>query len=96
MNAAAAEPDGDLDTMNAAALREVARAMRRAIRKHRDADRHALCWHHPDLWGLLPDTPPSGQVVPEWPQFLRGCILYRQSLDGQLPDAPRTDKEFEP
>ncbi|HYV66162.1 MAG TPA: hypothetical protein VE964_07955 [Myxococcales bacterium] len=25
----------------------------------------------------------------------RGCIRYRQSLDEQLPDAPRTTEEYE-
>jgi hypothetical protein len=33
-------------------------------------------------------------VVPEWPQFMRGCIRYRQSLDEQAPDAPRTDEPY--
>jgi len=33
--------------------------------------------------------------VPEWPQFLRGCIRYRQSLDDQLPAAPRTTEEYD-
>jgi hypothetical protein len=33
--------------------------------------------------------------VPAWPQFMRGCVRYRQSLDDQLPDAPRSDAEFE-
>ena len=69
--------------------------MRAAIRAHRDASGHDLCWHHPDLWALLPDPPKGGQVVPDWPQFLRGCILYRASLDRQLPEAPRTGEEFE-
>ena len=26
-------------------------------------------------------------------QFLRGCIKYRESLDRELPDAPRTDAD---
>lgn len=26
---------------------------------------------------------------------LRGCLRYRESLDRQLPDAPRTQREFE-
>ena len=29
----------------------------------------------------------------EWPEFLRGCIHYRQSLDEQLPHAPRSHEE---
>ncbi len=77
------------------ALLAVARQMRAAIRAHRDASGHDLCWHHPDLWGLLPDPPKGGQVVPDWPEFLRGCILYRASLDRELGEAPRTGGEYE-
>jgi len=33
--------------------------------------------------------------VPDWPQFMRGCIRYRQSLDEQLGGVPRSDREFE-
>ena len=69
--------------------------MRAAIRAHRDASGHDLCWHHPALWALLPDPPKGGQVVPDWPEFLRGCILYRASLDRQLGEAPRTGEEYE-
>src|SRR5262245_7552145 len=32
--------------------------------------------------------------VPDWPQFLRGRVRYRQSLDEQLPHAPRISVEF--
>jgi len=28
------------------------------------------------------------------PVFLRGCLKYRESLDRELPDAPRTAAEF--
>jgi hypothetical protein len=46
------------------------------------------------LWGLLPESSDPVPRVPEWPQFLRGCLKYRESLDDQLPDAPRTTDEF--
>ncbi len=88
------DPDADLATMDREALLAAARAMREAIRAHRDMEMHELCWHHPDMWALLPDTPAGGVRVPEWPQFMRGCIRYRQSLDRQLPDAERSDREF--
>ena len=90
------DPDKDLDAMDRDALLAAARAMRRAIRTHRDASGHDLCWHQPDLWALLPDKPKRAPVVPDWPQFLRGCVRYRQSLDDALPDAPRTTAEFKP
>ncbi|MFO1140944.1 MAG: hypothetical protein U1E59_00915 [Amaricoccus sp.] len=89
------DPDADLEAMAPAALLAHAREMRAAIRAHRDASGHELCWHHPELWGLLPDTPKGGQAVPDWPQFLRGCILYRASLDRELGEAPRTTEEYE-
>jgi len=90
-----ADPDQDLGAMGQAELLAAAKAMRAAIRTHRDTSMHALCWHHPDMWALLPDSPPGGLIVPEWPQFMRGCTRYRESLDRQLADAPRSKKEFE-
>lgn len=89
------DPDSDLDAMERDALLAAARAMRAAIRAHRDSSGHDLCWHHPDLWSLLPDTGATRPAVPEWPQFMRGCIAYRTALDRELADAERTRREFE-
>lgn len=87
--------DDDLEGMSYAALVAEVRKLRAAIRRHRDARGHDLCWHHPDLWALLPEQASGLPEVPAWPQFLRGCIRYRQSLDEQAASAPRTDQEFE-
>jgi hypothetical protein len=65
------------------------RRLRQGIRAHRDASGHELCWHHPALWGLLPEKSDPLPIVPDWPTFLQGCLHYRRSLDTQLPDAPR-------
>ena len=89
------DPDSDLEALDRDALIAVARAMRRAIREHRDATGHDLCWRWPEMWALLPDAPPGGQTVPDWPQFMRGCVRYRASLDREAPDAPRVAVEFE-
>ena len=86
--------DEDLDRLTQAELVAEARKLRAAIRKHRDSTLHELCWHHPDLWSLLPEKTDPLPTVPEWPQFMRGCIHYRQSLDRELPDAPRADIPF--
>lgn len=86
--------DDDLDTLSREELAEEVRRLRRGIRAHRDASGHELCWHHPALWGLLPERTDPLPEVPAWPQFLRGCIRYRQSLDEQAPGAPRTDEPF--
>lgn len=86
--------DDDLDALTHEQLLAEAKHLRAAIRRHRDASGHELCWHHPDLWSLLPEATPPSIAVPAWPQFMRGCIRYRQSLDEQAPDAPRSDREF--
>ena len=68
--------------------------MREGIRHHRDSTGQELCWHHPALWSLLPERSDPVPVVPHWPQFLRGCIRYRQSLDEQAPNAPRSSEPY--
>ena len=86
--------DEDLDRLDAPALRAEVRRLRAALRDHRDATGHALCWHHPKLWALLPEKVDPRIEVPAWPQFLRGCLRYRESLDRQAFDAPRIDREY--
>ena len=86
--------DDDLAGMSRDALAAEVRKLRAGIRKHRDSTGHDLCWHHPDLWELLPERTQPDIAVPPWPKFMRGCIRYRQSLDAQAPDAPVYDKEF--
>jgi len=87
--------DEDLDALTREQLLEEVKRLRAGIRAHRDSSGHELCWHHPDLWRLLPEPLDPRIAVPAWPQFLRGCIRYRQSLDEQLPDAQRTTDEFD-
>ena len=87
--------DKDPDAMSRAELVVEVQKLRAAIRRHRDSSSHELCWHHPDLWALLPERSEPSITVPAWPQFMRGCIRYRQSLDEQAPGAPRTGREFD-
>ena len=86
--------DADLNAMSRQQLIAEVLRLRNGIRKHRDATEHELCWHHPELWGLLPEKLDPIPVVPEWPQFMRGCIRYRQSLDEQAPEAAHTSKPY--
>ena len=86
--------DDDLARMTKAQLIAEARRLRDGIRKHRDASGQELCWHHPDLWGLLPEATDPQPTVPDWPVFLQGCIRYRLSLDAQAPMAPRTTDPY--
>ena len=86
--------DEDLEHMSRDQLIAEAKKLRAGIRKHRDSTGHELCWHHPALWGLLPDLTDPMPTVPTWPEFLRGCLRYRESLDQQLPDAPRSSVPY--
>lgn len=86
--------DTDLNQMTRQELVVEVEKLRHGIRKHRDSSHHELCWHHPALWSLLPEKTDPLPVVPEWPEFMRGCIKYRQSLDQQAPDAPRTSEPY--
>lgn len=87
--------DEDLEKMSREQLIDEVKKLRTGIRKHRDSTGHELCWHHPALWGLLPDRTDPMPTVPTWPEFLRGCLRYRESLDTQLPHAPRSDAPYQ-
>jgi hypothetical protein len=87
--------DRDLDGLGRDALLAEAKRLRAAIRAHRDSSGQALCWHHPQLWGLLPEPIPADIAVPPWPKFLRGCVAYREALERELPAAPVHDQEYD-
>jgi len=87
--------DDDLHGMSREGLIEEVRRLRAGIRAHRDSSGHDLCWHQPELWDLLPERIPPAIAVPAWPQFLRGCVRYRQSLDEQAPGSPVVTAEYE-
>ena len=87
--------DHDLEQLTRDDLITEVKRLRAGIRRHRDSTGHDLCWHHPELWNLLPEKVAPQIAVPDWPQFLRGCLHYRESLDLKLPDAARVTHEFE-
>lgn len=87
--------DNDLDTMTREQLIIEVKKLRAGIRAHRDSTGHDLCWYHPELWSLLPEPSDPRPAVPAWPQFMRGCVRYRQSLDEQGGHLPGTDEEFD-
>jgi hypothetical protein len=86
--------DEDLEAMGREQLIDEIKRLRAGIREHRDSTGQELCWHHPRLWGLLPEKTDPIPRVPAWPEFIRGCVRYRQSLDDQAPDAPRSDEPY--
>jgi hypothetical protein len=87
--------DEDLAGLSRDELVAEVRRLRQGIRAHRDSTGQELCWYHPALWALLPEQSDPLPAVPDWPQFLRGCVRYRESLDAQLPDAPRSQEPFQ-
>ena len=87
--------DDDLPLMTREQLIAEVTRLRTGIRAHRDSTGHELCWHHPALWSLLPEKPDPLPTVPAWPDFLRGCLRYRQSLDEELPNAPRSHMPYD-
>jgi hypothetical protein len=86
--------DEDLASLEREALVAEVKRLRDGIRRHRDSSGQELCWHHPQLWNLLPERTSPEVAVPPWPKFLHGCVKYRQSLDEQLPGAPVDDSEY--
>lgn len=87
--------DEDLKDFSREQLIDEVKRLRTGIREHRDSSGHDLCWHHPQLWGLLPEPAAPEVAVPPWPKFMRGCIAYRASLDRELKGAPVHDAEFD-
>jgi hypothetical protein len=88
--------DEDIQSWSRDQLIDEVTRLRAGIRAHRDSSGHDLCWHHPQLWSLVPERITPDVAVPPWPKFLRGCIRYRESLEQQLPEAPVADVEYKP
>ena len=86
--------DQDLDNLTREELVAKLKELRAAIREHRDASLHDLCWYQPKLWGLLPEKSSIEVQVPTREKFMRGCEIFRNSLDTQLQDAQRVDIDF--
>ena len=87
--------DEDLQMMSKDQLIAEVKKLRMGIREHRDSTGQDLCWHHPKLWAMLPEKIDPKIAVPDWPEFMKGCIQYRKSLDEQNPNAPRTSDKPE-
>ena len=85
--------DQDLSEMDRERLVAEVKRLRKAVRTHRDSSGHDLCWYHPELWAVLPEKVHPKPTVPDWPQFMKGCVKYRQSLDQDAPEAPRSKEE---
>jgi hypothetical protein len=87
--------NSDLDRLTRDQLIDEVKRLRAGIRAHRDSSGHDLCWHHPQLWSLLPEKIDPVVAVPPWPKFLRGCVAYREALDREIHGAAVTDVEYD-
>ena len=76
--------DEDLQQLSRDQLAAEVKRLCDGIREHRDSSGQDLCWHHPALWGLLPEKTDPLPAVPPWPDFIAGCVKYRASLDKEL------------
>jgi hypothetical protein len=86
--------DDDLEGLDREGLINEVKGLCAGIRAHRDSSGHDLCWHHPQLWALLPERIEPAVAVPPGPKFLRGCVAYRESHDRELSTAPLADVEY--
>jgi len=66
---------------------------RAGIRQHRDSRGQDRCWHHPALWRVVPAKTDPRPAVPSWPDFMAGCVQYRQSLAEGLPAGKRMPEQ---
>ena len=82
--------DADLHRLDREALINEVKRLRAC-----DSSGHDLCWHHPELWALLPEQIEPAVAVPPWPKFIRGCLAYRESLDREFPSASIADLEYD-
>ena len=89
--------DDDLERMTRRELLAEVQRLRQGIREHRDSTEHDLCCTTRSCGGCYLSRRTLCRPFPRGrnsEEFLRGCIRYRQSLEEQAPDAPRTDERY--
>ena len=82
--------DDDLSLLTRDGLRAEVIRLRAGIRAHLDGTRRELRRHRPKLWGLLQEPIAEDIKVPAWPQFLHGCLKYRDRFR-EPANAPHHD-----
>jgi len=68
--------DEDLDKLGREELLSEVKRLRAGIRAHRDSTGQELCWHHPELWGLLPEKIAPDVAVPTLPAHFVAVKFY--------------------
>lgn len=69
--------DRDLKKLTPGQLRQLIMKLRHAIRRHRDAEENARCWHNDlQLYGALPEQKPAGKMLGPEEELLRNCRRY--------------------
>ncbi len=80
--------DEELGSLTPDELIEEVLRLPNGIRQHRDGTGHELCWHHPQLWGLLPESADPLPDVPDWPQFCRAVSAIASPWMTNFPRLP--------
>ncbi len=69
--------DGDIASMSLKDLRHEVMKLRRAVRKHRNTNENARCWHNDlTLYAVLPENDPPGRMRGTEEELLRNCKRY--------------------
>lgn len=69
--------DSDLPSMTPAQLRQEVQRLRQAVRKHRDTQENARCWHNDlVLYGTLSEEVKPGRMLGDEKQLLQNCQRY--------------------
>lgn len=69
--------DIDLLELSPSELRAEVMQLRKAIRKHRDAQENARCWHNDlRLYGSLPEEAAPGRMLGDEKILLQNCQRY--------------------
>lgn len=71
--------DEDIERLSREDLVTEVKKLRAGIRAHRDSTKHELCWHHPQLWSLLPE-----KLEPE--------VASLASVSARLPQVSRVTR----
>lgn len=69
--------DPDVKAMPLSELRREVMRLRQAIRRHRDAEGNARCWHNDlALYAVLPEEKPAGRMDGPEDALLGNCRRY--------------------
>ncbi len=86
--------DIDVKKMTIGQLRREVMRLRHSIRRHRDAEENARCWHNDlVLYAVLPEQKPAGKMIGSFEKLLRNCRRYIHRQQCELSSCSRRAKK---